>query len=447
MLTGNLLIVVFLAALAALFFLILKVKLEPFLALVGVALATGLVIGMPLNEVASTVTTGFGNTLAGVGILIGLGVIFGQFLGASGAVEKIASAVLRLFGAKKSPAGLALTGTAVSIPVFFDAAFVILSGLIRSLATKTGISVVTFVTALGVGLIVSHNMIAPTPGPLVVAENTGSDLGLFILYGLIVAIPATLVGGYLYGMFIGKRIQHSGDVEELEMDPADAPKKEIGTGLSFFLLGLPILLILFNTLSNLWFPGTTLAAVLGFVGEKNVALFISVIVALIVLRPYIAVKSERLYTEAISSAGVIILITGAGGAFGAVINKSGIGDHLIATMQDWSIPVLLLAFIFSQILRASLGSATVALVTTSSILGPMIGELGVSPVLLGLAICAGGIGLSLPNDSGFWVVSRFGKLTVPQTLQAWTLGGFIAGLTALATVYLLSLFAGFLPGL
>lgn len=226
MLTGNLLIVVFLGALAALFFLILKVKLEPFLALVGVALATGLVIGMPLNEVASTVTTGFGNTLAGVGILIGLGVIFGQFLGASGAVEKIAGAVLRLFGAKKSPAGLALTGTAVSIPVFFDAAFVILSGLIRSLASKTGISVVTFVTALGVGLIVSHNMIAPTPGPLVVAENTGAELGFFILYGLIVAIPATLVGGYLYGMFIGKRIQHSGDVEEVVVDPADAPKKK-----------------------------------------------------------------------------------------------------------------------------------------------------------------------------------------------------------------------------
>ncbi|EMF48094.1 hypothetical protein B481_0210 [Planococcus halocryophilus Or1] len=226
MITGNLLILIFVLSLAVLFFAILKLKIEPFLALITIAILTALSIGMPLKEVASTVTVGFGNTLAGVGILIGLGVIFGQFLGASGAVEKIAQAVLNVFGVKRSSAGLALTGTAVSIPVFFDAAFVILSGLIRSLATKTGISVVSFVTALGVGLIVSHNMIAPTPGPLVVAENTGAELGLFIIYGIIVAIPATLVGGYLYGMFIGKRIKHSGEVEEIVIEKADLPKKK-----------------------------------------------------------------------------------------------------------------------------------------------------------------------------------------------------------------------------
>ncbi|ANU21975.1 GntP family permease [Planococcus donghaensis] len=447
MITGNLLILIFVLSLAILFFAILKLKIEPFLALITIAILTALSIGMPLKEVASTVTAGFGNTLAGVGILIGLGVIFGQFLGASGAVEKIAQAVLNVFGIKRSSAGLALTGTAVSIPVFFDAAFVILSGLIRSLATKTGISVVSFVTALGVGLIVSHNMIAPTPGPLVVAENTGAELGLFIIYGIIVAIPATLVGGYLYGMFIGKRIKHSGEVEEIVIEKADLPKKEISTGLSFMMLALPIVLILTNTVSQLLLPGTAIASFFGFVGEKNVALLISVFAAIIFLRPYIAIPNNRLYSDAINSAGMIILITGAGGAFGAVINSSGIGDHLIATMQSWSIPVLLLAFIFSQILRASLGSATVALVTTSSILGPMVGELGVSPILLGLAICAGGIGLSLPNDSGFWVVNRFGKLTIPQTLLAWTGGGFVAGVTALITVFILNLFAGILPGL
>ncbi|WP_274361672.1 GntP family permease [Paenibacillus thermotolerans] len=448
MVTGPMLIVIFLLALAALFFLILKIKLEPFLSLIFVAFATALVIGMPLKDVPGVVTTGFGNTLAGVGILIGLGVIFGQFLAASGAVEKIAQAVLKAFGRKGSPAGLGLTGTIVSIPVFFDAAFVILSGLVKSLATKTGIAVMTFVTALGVGLIVSHNMVAPTPGPLVVAENTGSDLGLFILYGILCSIPATLVGGYLYGTYIGKRLKHSGEIHVEEASAEQAkPRKEIGTGLSFAMLCLPIVLILLNTITKLAFPDTAISSVFGFIGDKNIALLISTIVAIIALRPYISEKYSNLYAEAINSAGIIILITGAGGAFGAVINKSGIGDYLIGTMQNLSIPILLLAFIFSQILRASLGSATVALVTTSSILGPMIGELGVSPILLGLAICAGGIGLSLPNDSGFWVVSRFGKLTVTQTLKAWTLGGFIAGLTALATVFVLSLFSGILPGI
>jgi GntP family gluconate:H+ symporter len=448
MLIGNMLLVVFLLALVVLFFLILKMKLEPYLALIGVALATGVVVGIPLADVPGIVASGFGNTLTGVGILIGLGVIFGQFLAASGAVEKIAQSVLKTFGVKRSPAGLALTGTAVSIPVFFDAAFVILSGLIKSLTKKTGIPVISFVTALGVGLIVSHSMIAPTPGPLIVAENTSSDLGFFILYGIICAVPATLVGGYLYGMFIGKRVQSRGEIEEIKSEEENVkPKKQISTSLSLGMLALPIILILTNTFSKLLFPDTKIDSFFGFIGDKNVALFISVIIGVIVLAPYISTPKQTLYSDAISSAGIIILITGAGGSFGAVINQSGVGDHLIATMQSWSIPVLLLAFIFSQILRAALGSATVALVTTSSILGPLAIDLGVAPILLGLAICAGAIGLSLPNDSGFWVVNKFGKLTIVQTLKAWTVGGFVAGLTALGMVYILSVFSGILPGL
>ncbi|RJX41292.1 GntP family permease [Paenibacillus pinisoli] len=448
MLTGPMLIVAFVIALAFLFLLIIKWKVEPFLALTVIAFGTAIAIGIPLKEVPGIVTSGFGNTLTGVGILIGLGVIFGQFLGASGAIEKIAEALLKIFGIKKSPAGLAVSGTIVSIPVFFDAAFVILSGLLKSLATRTGISIITFVTALGIGLITSHNMIAPTPGPMIVAENTGSDLGLFILYGLICAIPATLVGGFLYGMFIGKRVKtevKAEDIEETKAEPGS--RKEISTALSFGMLALPIVLILANTFSKMLFPGTSIETFFGFIGDKNIALLISVLAAIIFLRPYIADNYNKLYSEAIATAGMIVLITGAGGAFGAVINHSGIGDYLITTMQSWSIPVLMLAFIFSQILRASLGSSTVALVTTSTIMGPLIADLGVSPILLGLAICAGGIGLSLPNDSGFWVVNRFGKLTVPQTLKVWTLGGFIAGLTALASVYVLSLFSGILPGL
>ncbi|MEX3616715.1 GntP family permease [Paenibacillus glucanolyticus] len=447
MLTGPMLIVVFLIALAFLFLLIIKWKVEPFLALTVIAFGTAIAIGIPLKEVPGIVTSGFGNTLVGVGILIGLGVIFGQFLGASGAVEKIAGSLLKIFGIKNSPAGLAMSGTLVSIPVFFDAAFVILSGLLKSLATRTGISIVTFVTALGIGLITSHNMIAPTPGPMVVAENTGADLGLFILYGILVAIPATLVGGFIYGMFIGKRIQTTEEVVVAEEAENKAPRKEISTSLSFGMLALPIVLILANTISKMLYPGTAIETFFGFIGDKNIALLISVFAAVIFLRPYIAEDSGKLYSEAIATGGMIVLITGAGGAFGAVINHSGIGDYLITTMQSWSIPVLMLAFIFSQILRASLGSSTVALVTTSSIMGPLVLDLSVSPILLGLAICAGGIGLSLPNDSGFWVVNRFGKLTVTQTLKVWTLGGFIAGLTALASVYVLSLFSGILPGL
>src|SRR5690625_180932 len=446
MVTGNLLIVIFIAALLFLFFLILKVKIEPFVALIGVAFLTALAVRIPIADISTVVATGFGDTLISVGILIGLGVIFGQLLAASGAVEKIAQSILNVFGIKKSPAGLALTGTAVSIPVYFDAAFVILSGLIKSLSEKTKLPAVTFVTALAVGLIVSHSTIIPTPGPMIVAENTGSDLGLFIMYGLLIAIPATLIGGYLYGIFIGIRMKFDKDID-IEAAEAQTYKKEISTRLAFFMLGLPILLIVGNTVTQMLAPDTTLANIFGFIGDKNIALFISVVVAIILLKPYIVQDYSSLYNEAINSAGVILLITGAGGAFGAVINESGIGDHLITVMQGWNIHIFLLAFIFTQILRASLGSSTVALVTTSSILGPQVAALGVSPVLLGLAICSGAIGLSLPNDSGFWVVNKFGKLTIPQTLKAWSLGGFIAGLSGLGVVYILYLLSPILPGI
>lgn len=443
------LFVIFLLSLVLLFVLILKLNVEPFISLIAVSFVAAVLIGFPLNEVPGLITSGFGNTLSGVGILIGLGVVFGSLLGASGAIEKIAGAILRLFGVKNSPAGLTLSGVLISIPVFFDAAFVILSGVLKSLSRRTGISIITFVTALGIGLIISHSMIPPTPGPLVVAENTGSDLGLFIIYAIICAIPGAIVGGALYGKFIGNKIQRFVEDKEVEVIERVIPegKKEISTALSFGLLALPIVLILTNTVSSLFLDEGTLKIVLGFIGEKNVALFISVIVALIVLRPYILVPYSELYDEAINSAGMILLVTGAGGAFGNVINKSGIGEYLIDTMTGLSIPVLILAFLFAQLLRASLGSATVALVTTSSIMGPMVVELGTSPILLGLAICAGAVGLSLPNDSGFWVVSKFGKLTIPETIKAWSLGGFIAGITALGMVYILSLFAGVLPGL
>ncbi|WP_107838139.1 GntP family permease [Metasolibacillus meyeri] len=451
MVTGNMLFVIFLLALVLLFILILKLNVEPFISLIAVSVVAAVLIGFPLHEIPALITTGFGNTLAGVGILIGLGVIFGSLLGASGAIEKIAGAILGVFGVKKSPTGLTLSGILVSIPVFFDAAFVILSGLLKSLSRRTGISIITFVTALGIGLIISHSMIPPTPGPLVVAENTGADLGLFIIYAIICAIPGALIGGALYGKFIGNKIQRFVDEKEEEQQEQEqvlpAGKKEISTGLSFAMLALPIVLILVNTVSSIFLEEGTLRTVLAFIGDKNIALFISVVTALIVLRPYIRVSYTKLYDEALNSAGMILLVTGAGGSFGNVINKSGIGDYLIDTMTDLSIPVLILAFLFAQLLRASLGSATVALVTTSSIMGPMVYELGTSPVLLGLAICAGAVGLSLPNDSGFWVVSRFGKLTIPETIKAWSIGGFIAGVTALGMVYILSLFSGLLPGL
>ncbi|MBU8598624.1 gluconate permease [Shouchella clausii] len=455
MLEGYSLIVGFVIALTLLFLLIIKFKWDAYIALLVVALGLGLVSAIPTRELAGIIATGFGNTLAGVGILIGLGIIYGQLLASSGAIEKIAVSMLKAFGVKNSPYALAATATTVAIPVFFDAAFVILNKLVQSLALKTKLSLATLVGILAIGLIVSHSVIIPTPGPLVVADQTGVDIGVFFLYGLLVAVVATLVGGVIYSKTVGGRIptgQRLADAEKEIAAAADIEQqKEISAWLSYVMLALPIVLILANTLmNNIIFRGNEdafLPTVFALVGDKNVALLISVIAGIYVLKPYLREKPKVVLNKAFEASGMILLITGAGGAFGSVVQETGLGDQLIAVMQGLNMPALLLAFVFAQILRASLGSATVALITTSSILGPMAGELGVSPVLLGLAICAGGIGLSLPNDSGFWVVSKFGRLSMVETIKVWSIGGFVAGVTALSFIYLLSLASAYMPGL
>lgn len=458
MLTGNGLIIGFVVALIILFVLIIRFKWDAFIALLVVAIGIGIVSAIPANEVPAVIAEGFGNTLAGVGILIGLGIIFGQFLAASGAIEKIASSMLKTFGVKNSPYAIAATSTTVAIPVFFDAAFIILHKLIYSLSLRTKISLATFVAILAIGLIVSHSLIIPTPGPLVVADQMGVDIGVFFIYGLLVAIPATLVGGVIYGKIIGKRIPNGNRLEDVkeelqtvEQAERGPNRKEMPTWLAYAMLALPIVLILSNTVVNNVIlqdsSETILGKILAVVGDKNSALLISVIVAMFVLKPYIKEKTEVVMKEAFESSGMVLLITGAGGAFGQVVQQTGLGDLLVNLMTGFNMPALILGFVFAQILRASLGSATVALVTTSTILGPLAADLGASPVLLGLAIAAGGIGLSLPNDSGFWVVNKFGRLSVTETIRIWSLGGFAAGVTALVMVHLLNAISGFLPGL
>ena len=239
----------------------------------------------------------------------------------------------------------------------------------------------------------------------------------------------------------------AGDAAELVDRPDTVGRPEPSMGKALITLLFPLLLILVGSISALLLDeDSPVRPVAAFFGDKNVAMLLGVVFAFLVLRGYFHKSTNEVIVEATSSAGLILLITGAGGALGNVINASGIGDYLVATMQGLSISLIVLGFVLSQVLRAAQGSTTVALVTTSAILGPLVVGTGVSPVLVGLATCAGGIGLSLPNDSGFWVLSRYSGLSVPDTIKAWTVGGTITGLTAFGVVLLLSLMP-FLPGL
>lgn len=448
---GPMLIIIFVVSLIVLFALIIGLKWEPFVAMLLVSVSMALVAGIPVNEIIGTVTSGFGNTLTSIGILIALGVMFGDLLSRSGAINKIAVSMVHMFGMKHTPIAMALTGTVVSIPVFFDAAFVILINLIKKISVKTKRPLIIFVTALATGLLVAHCMIPPTPGPLVVAENLGVNLGLFIIYSIIVAIPAVLAGGWWFGMKTGKlkNLSSNAYVAEIALEEEDKEDASgISTSLSYFLILLPIILILSNTIIQLVIPGTMAATFLGFVGEKNMALLISLFVTALFTKQYIDEGLNACFSKSLESVSVIFLVTGIGGSFGAVITKTGIADYLIELMQHFNIPLIILGFILAHVIRTSLASATVALVTTSSMLMPILSQNNsVSPMLLAIAICAGSVAISLPNDSAFWIITKFADIEVKDTLRTWTIAGMIACYTAFIMVLILSLFNGILPGL
>lgn len=435
MITGFSLLIAFVASVAILLFLIIKMKVNPFIALLFSSIVTALGVRMPMQEIPAVICAGFGGTLTGIGIVIGLGIIFGNLLHEAGATEAIAKGLLRATG--KNNAALAVTsaGFLISIPVFMDAAFVIMMPIVKYVAKETKKSILIFVCALGVGTIVGHCLVIPTPGPLAVAANMNAAVGGFLLYSLAAGFVGIAAAGWLYGKRFNGYPAYGGEIE----DPLQEAKPLPGFGISMATLLFPIALILLSNVVVSVFPkDAPIYSLFAFIGEKDIALFLGCIAAFAALKKFYARSFNTMVVEAADSAGLILLITGAGGAFGKVLSTSVIGDYLVTSMSDMNISPIVLGYLLSAVLRASQGSATVALVTTSSILGPAIAGTGVSPVLVGLAICAGGIGFSLPNDSGFWVLSRFSGISVAETLQSWSVGGTLASLAVFAVVMLIA---------
>ena len=460
MLTGPLLIGVFILSIAILLVSILKFKLNAFISLLITSLVASVLVGMPMEEIASTISGGFGSTLSGIGIVTGLGVMLGKFMFESGAIETISNAILKKFGDKNSPSAIAMTGFLTGIPVFSDVVYIMLAPVLRLLSKRTGISLVTFACALSVATTCTYALVIPTPAPLAVSEALGIDVGIFFFYALITAFVATVGGGIIYGKFIDKQDKknnHFYTFEDIEDEESlnDVANGEVAVTVeapSFMkaisMLLVPIVLILAGSFATLTLGDNhPIVPFFKFFGDKNVAMLIGVIYTAIISMPYIKTEVSQIMNEAADQVGLVLLITGAVGAFSKVLQATGIADYIAQSLSGYSILILVLCFLISQVIRCAQGSTTVALMTTASILTGTIASSSVSPVLCAIAICAGGMGLSLPNDSGFWAISRFFKISVSDTIRGWTIGGFVAGLTALAFVSILSLFQGVLPGL
>lgn len=448
--------------------LVLRTRLDAFAALLIAALVTGSIAGSAPTDTIASIVAGFGTTLGSIGIVIGLGVAVGKILEVSGGANALAQAFLRAFGKGRESWAMGSTGALVSIPVFCDSGYVIMNPLARSIARIKQGGYVTLALALGCGMTLTHHMVPPTPGPLGVAGILGADLGGLILVGLLFSVlllPIVVT----YARWMGPQLESEVSDEvrravyqtagvgggrgaggSTSTDVVDGPhpsdraedklegrpdRKPLGAFVASLPLLVPLLLIVLNTAataidrSNQGVLGpeddytpTQWAATLAFIGNPVVALLIGLILAVYVLLPRWTPREKvsGWLAEAAASAGLILLITGAGGALGQVLRDSGVGDELATTIAGTGLPGVLVPFLVATLVRLAQGSGTVAMITAAGVSAPLVVGLGLSPLAAALACCAGSMVFSYFNDSYFWVVTRFTGLEGVAAIKGWS---------------------------
>jgi Gnt-I system low-affinity gluconate transporter len=444
--SDQMLILVALAGIFLLLFLVIKTKLHAFVALLLVSLIVGIAAGMPLGEVVTSIQNGMGGTLGFVAVVVGLGAMFGRMLEVSGGAERLAQTLINKFGEDKAQWSLGITGFLVAIPVFFDVGFIILVPIVYGLARKTGKSLLYYGIPLLAGLAVTHSFIPPTPGPIAVADLIGADLGWVILFGTLAGIPSMIIAGPLFAKFISKKI-HAVVPDYMQVEEIEYDKELPSFGLIASLISIPLVLILLNTLSGVLLDeGNAVRSVLTFLGHPFVALTIATLLTFVLLgtkRGYTRQEVQEIATKALEPAGIIILVTGAGGVFKQVLIDSGVGEVLGEMMAGSSLPPIALAFLIAMVVRVAQGSATVSMVTAAGLMSPLISTLGLEGPVLGLmviSIAAGATVFSHVNDSGFWLVNRYFGLDVKDTLKSWTMMETLIGFVGFAVVFIIGMF-------
>lgn len=444
--SGSTLILIAVAGIFLLLFLVMRTKLHAFVSLLLVSLLVGIAAGMPLGDVIASIQNGMGGTLGFVAVVVGLGAMFGKMLEVSGGAERLAQTLVNKFGEDKAQWALAITGFIVAVPVFFDVGFIILVPIVYGLAKKTGRSLLYYGIPLLAGLAVTHSFIPPTPGPIAVANLIGAELGWVILFGVIAGIPAAILAGPIFGKYIANKI-HVNIPDYMEFEEIDTSKELPSFKMIVSLISIPLVLILANTLSAVLLEeGNSIRTFFTFMGHPFVALTLATLLTFIFLgtrRGYTRDEVQEIATKALEPAGIIILVTGAGGVFKQVLIDSGVGDVLGEMMAGSPLPAIVLAFLIATVVRVAQGSATVSMVTAAGLITPLLEIQNITGAALGLiviAIASGATVLSHVNDSGFWLVNRYFGLDVKDTLKSWTVMETIIGLTGFAVVFLISLF-------
>lgn len=449
-----------------LIFLVLKTKIQAFLALIIATVVVGCIGGMPLNNITievdgvkrsfgiiNSITTGFGGTLGSIGIIIGFGVMMGQIFEVSGAAKTMAYTFLKLFGRKTEEEALAFTGFLVSIPIFCDSGFIILAPIAKAISRTTKKSVIALGATLAAGLVITHSLVPPTPGPLGVCGIYNMDVGKYILIAIVLAVPMTIACILYSRLYLNKHMYRIPDENgniikvpyqepdystDLNLKDGNLP----GVSASFIPLILPILLILLNTISSaLKLKGAFIDFVI-FMGQPIIAVGIGVIFSIILLTGKMS-KDEVIkeLERGMKSAGIIMLVTGGGGALGQIIKDSGLGTYIAQSLASTSVPLFVLPFIIATIMRFIQGSGTVAMTTAASISAPIMLGAGESPILGVVACCVGSLFFSYFNDSYFWVVNRtLGVSELKDQIKTYSITSTIAWAVGFIELLILSIF-------
>ena len=437
-----------LAGIASLLILVLYFKFPAFIALLIASIVTGLLAGLSAQKMIATIQEGMGSTLGFVATIVGLGAMFGAILEKSGGADAIARYLIKKAGQNKSPLALGFTGLIISIPVFFDVAFILLIPIIYAIQKNTQKSLLLYAMPLLAGLAFGHAFIPPTPGPIAVAEIIGAEMGWVILTSILIGIPTVSLCGVLFGKMIAKNIFIQSPEQALEVIPtAGRENQQLPSfGLTIGIVFLPIVLILLNTsfsagLFNIKNP--FIIQIVAFLGHPFSALVIANIVAWILLgikKGYSATDLSTISIQSMAPAGAIILVTGAGGVFKQVLVNTGAGKLLAELLLHTGVSVVLFAYLSAAIIRLLQGSATVAMITAASLLAPLLISGMYSPIQLAAAIAAGATIFSHVNDSGFWLVKQYLGLTENQTFKSWSLMtlliSVVAGLLSALIFYL-----------
>ena len=433
-------IFIIISSLVLLILLISAVKVNPFLAFLCVSIYTGFMVGIPMEKISASIQKGIGDMLGSLIVIIILGAMLGKLVAESGAAQKIAAMMLRVFGEKYIQWGLMSTGFIIGIPLYYNVGFVLVIPLIFSVVYQYKLPAVAIGLPMLASLSVAHGFLPPHPSPAALVVQFNANMGFTLFYGIVIAIPAIIIAGPLYAKTL----------TNIKSEPTEAfksvnlPDSALPSGLNSFITALfPVILLAVTTLIPILFPqNESVLKISKFIGDPAIVMLLALILATFSLGLNMGKKMTTImdvYGVAVKDVAMVLLIIGGAGALKQILLDGGLTEQLSSILKNVNVPPLILAWLMAAIIRVCLGSATVAGLTTAGILAPLIGGYNVNPNLMVLSVGAGSLLFSHVNDTGFWLFKEYFNLSIKDTIRSWSMMETIVSVVGLIGVLLLNL--------